>query len=50
MEVFILRNLKLFRMNTYRKHRGRGVMINLDSLICNPSVFRQNTPSVLGEL
>jgi hypothetical protein len=24
VEVFILNNLNLFRMNTYEKHRGRG--------------------------
>jgi hypothetical protein len=25
LQVFILKSLKLFRMNTYKKHRGRGV-------------------------
>jgi hypothetical protein len=28
---------------------GGNVMVNLDSLISNPSAFRQNTPSILGE-
>src|SRR6266481_7027105 len=27
IQVFILGNLKLFRMNTYKKHRGEGVLL-----------------------
>jgi hypothetical protein len=27
LEVFILKSLKFFRINTYEKHRGRGLVI-----------------------
>src|SRR6266481_7846831 len=40
IQVFILGNLKLFRMNTYKKHRGREVLL-LTSL--PNSVYRPNT-------
>src|SRR6266481_6611318 len=39
IQVFILGNLKLFRMNTYKKHRGREVLL-LTSL--PNSVYRPN--------
>src|SRR5260370_17736977 len=40
IQVFILGNLKLFRMNTHKKHRERGVLL-LTSL--PNSVYRLNT-------
>src|SRR6266849_9255641 len=51
IQVFILRNLKLFRMNTYKKHRGEGVLLltRLPNSVDQPS-YPPRTPKSLARI